>query len=213
MGSATLRQLAKSVSGAALLPITVEQYHEMMRTGILLEGSPTELIDGVIVLKDRGDRGGILMAGPRHTSAVGQLDFHLRAVAAHGFLCRNQSALTLGPTQEPEPDLAVVRGPRQHYFHRHPGPAETIVVVEVADASLSYDRTTKYAVYAAAAVPVYWIVNLVDEAVEIHSDPLPEERRYRTRSVARAGETLTLDLGPGQSLSIAVADIIPPAAT
>ena len=206
---ATPRELIKQTTGATIEPITVEQYHEMMRAGILLEGAPIELIDGMIVRKDRGDRGDEIMAGPRHSSAVGSLDFQLRAVESLGFHCRTQMAIALAPTQEPEPDLAVVRGSRKLFFQRHPSPEEIVAVIEVADSSLNYDRTTKQSLYAAAEIPLYWIVNLVGDILEIYSRPIAEERRYAERCELRSGEMASLEVAPGKAISVAVGEMFP----
>lgn len=203
--------LPRTSFGAIIEPITVDQYHEMMRTGILLEGSPIELIDGVVVRKDKGDRGSNSMAGPRHASAVLQLDFHLRGVEAFGFHCRNQSAASLAVRQEPEPDLAIVRGQRKDFFQCHPRPDEIAVALEVSDSSLKYDQTTKQRIYATANIPIYWIVNLVDNQLEVYTQPLPEEDRYGDKAVFHPAQTVTLELATGQVLSLAVGEMFPAA--
>ena len=85
---------------------------------------------------------------------------------------------------EPEPDVAVVRGDSRDYKDRHPEPSEIPLVVEVADSSLEFDRTTKQAIYASAKIPVYWIVNLIDRCLEVYSEP--KGGRYRKLRCSRS---------------------------
>jgi Uma2 family endonuclease len=79
--------------------------------------------------------------------------------------------LALGPASEPEPDIAVVTGSPHDYLHAHP--ATALLIVDVADASLTFDRTKKASVYARAGILDYWIVNLIDQVVEVHRNPEP----------------------------------------
>lgn len=105
----------------------------------------------------------------------------------------------------PEPDLAVVPGRRADYRARHPG--RPVLVVEVADASLRFDRRD-----ARAGVPEYWIVNVIDRVLEVHRDPLPDPAatygwRYRTLDRLDRGATVEPPALPGTR--VAVADLLP----
>jgi Uma2 family endonuclease len=105
----------------------------------------------------------------------------------------------------PEPDVAVVPGSVSDYDHRHPTAA--LLVVEVADSSLAQDRVTKRALYAAAGVREYWIVNLRDDRVEIFRAPEPESRRFGETRIGRRGERLSLVAFP--DVTVAVDDLLP----
>jgi Uma2 family endonuclease len=94
----------------------------------------------------------------------------------------------------PEPDVAVLPGRLDDYDQVHPRTA--LLVVEVADSSLKQDRLTKAAIYAAASVPEYWIVNIRGQQVEVHRDPHPEMRRYRTITIVPRGASITLHAFP-----------------
>jgi Uma2 family endonuclease len=205
----TLRERVKDSFGAAVFPITVDTYYSMMYSGKFIEGDSIELIDGMIVLKDRGDLGSQFTGGPRHASAVDQLNEVLGQVLSLGCLRRIQNPLTLGPTQVPEPDGAVIYGKRGDFVDRHLGPGEIALVVEVANTSLNYDRTTKQAVYAAAGSPNYWIVNLIDDILEVYSQPQIAERCYNQRSDNRPDQTISLELLPGKVFTFALADLFP----
>jgi len=210
--AATLIQRVKEDLGAAIFPITVDAYHSMMRSGILREGDPIELIDGIIVRKDRGDRGGELVQGTRHAAAISRLERILRPVEALGGFRRIQVPVTLAPTQEPEPDVSVILGKEDDFVARHPGPKDIAALVEVAHSSLNYDRTTKQAIYAAVRIPIYWIVNLVEGILEVYTQPRTDEPAYADRTDFRSGESVSLEVSPGQVLVVAVSELFPPTA-
>jgi hypothetical protein len=193
----------------AFVPLTVEQYHQMIAGGILREGEPIELIDGILIRKDRADRGGDPMShGPRHASGVKRLQRIFRKVEEWGFHLQSQLPVTLGSTQEPEPDLAVVRGHEEDFLQQHPGPADISALMEVADSSLSYDRTTKQALYAGANIPLYWIINLADRQIEVYQDPQPFLGQYRQRTDYPAGQKVNLTLGPGWDIEVMVDEMV-----
>jgi Uma2 family endonuclease len=118
---------------------------------------------------------------------------------------REQQALHVSRFSVPEPDVAVVPGQLRDYAHAHPRTA--LLVVEVADSSLAQNRLTKAAIYAAAGLPEYWIVNLRDGVVEVHRAPDPERALYQDRTVARAGDRLSLVAVP--DVDVAVTDLLP----
>ena len=195
---------------AMIEPLSVEQYHQMIATGILREGDSIELIDGILIRKDRADTGGDPMSyGVRHGFAVVGMQECLADVKGAGCHVRSQVPVTIGGTQEPEPDIGVIRGPRRAFADRHPGPADIVALIEVSDSSLTFDRTTKQRLYANAAIPIYWIVNLVDKQIEVYHDPLPGDGKYASRTDYQVGQVATLVLGPGAIIEVAVADVLP----
>jgi hypothetical protein len=135
-------------SQGPLFPVhrfTVDQYHRMIQTGILNEDDNVELIRGVIVPK--------MAKGDQHDTAIEHLDERLRPLLPATASLRCQCALTL-PDSEPEPDFAVCT-PARARQGKHPKPADTFVVIEVADTSVYGDRTTKLQLYAESGIPVY----------------------------------------------------------
>jgi len=202
------------VSGRApeLMTFTVEQYHQLTESGVLLEGSPVELIDGVIVRKDRRDaKGSIMNHGPQHASTLTQLFQHLdRGTDSAGCHVRCQLPVTLSSDTEPEPDLAIVSGKPPLFFNRHPGPSELLAVVEIAYSSRSYDQTTKQRLYAAANIAVYWIVNLSKNCVEIYEKPDPASAVYQSMTVVDANGVARMPCGDGNTLSVPLTDFLPP---
>ena len=208
MRPAILEQPA--LKGARIAPISIEQYHRMIETGILKDGAPIELIDGVLVYKDRSSRGEDNMTvGRRHRKIVTRFMDLAQLIRERGATLFVQSPISIVPDHEPEPDACIVRGTADDYDDRHPGPADVCCVLEVADSSLAYDQTTKLKLYAQAGIPQYVLVNLADLQIEVYAQPLPAESRYAQSSVLKAGQTLLLALDAGKRLEVPAARLLP----
>ncbi|MFV0444864.1 MAG: Uma2 family endonuclease [Planctomycetaceae bacterium] len=147
---------------------SVEKYHQMIESGIFTEDDRYELLDGWLVEQ--------MTKGPGHEFGSGELEDLLRPLLLAGWHLRNQAPITLA-NSEPEPDLSVVRGTRADYRDQHPQARDVALVVEVADATLRTDRL-KARIYAAAAIPEYWIVNLAERCVEVHRTPDPAVKTF-----------------------------------
>jgi Uma2 family endonuclease len=185
-----------------VVPLTIEQYHRMLEAGILEDGDPIELLDGFLVRKDRSGRGGSpVTVHPMHRVVVTRLGDLGSELERHGAHLQTQQPISLPPSQEPEPDGAIVRGRTEDYADRHPGPGDVLCVIEVADSSLRRDRTTKQRIYAAAGIPQYVIVNLQDQVIEVYEAPRPAEGRYGRTTTVERGATFDLHLGPDIRLS------------
>jgi Uma2 family endonuclease len=139
----------------------------------------------------------------QHAVVVSLAEAALRSAFGVGFYIRVQMPLALGDDSEPEPDVAVVLGSPRDYLAGHPSMA--LMVVEVADSSLHHDRRAKLPLYARFGIPEAILIDLLRPALEVHREPTPEG--YRSRTVHRRGDTLTLLALP--SLCLAVADLLP----
>ncbi len=179
---------------------TVDEYHRMIQSGILTEDDRVELLEGWIVPK--------MPHNPPHDSVLDQVQEALLKALPQGWRVRVQSAITTADS-EPEPDIVVAPGPASRYRTRHPGPADIVLLVEVADSTLANDRGMKAQLYARAGIVVYWIVNLVDAQVEVYTDPTGPDPspRYRQRSDHHPGDSLTFPAGAAQ-VTVAVADLL-----
>ena len=202
--------LQQMVAGRAPAPVSfsVDQLHRMLELGILPDGEPVELLDGILVKEERGG-GGSLVHGASHALAVTLLARFDRLLDPRRCHLRSQLPLTLSARDEPEPDAAVVLGPPTRYAREHPGPSQTTLVVEVADSSLEHDRTTKQRLYAASQIPHYWIVNLRDHQLETFRDPVSTKSTYASGRIYKPGEDVMVDL-EGMALKISVDEILPP---
>ena len=207
--STTLLDEWQSGTSPPLMPITVDQFHLMIDSGILHGGDPIELIDGLLVRKDRSARGENLMThNPRHALLISRLQRLLATLSeSAGLYLRIQLPVTLSEFNAPEPDIAVVRGTEEDYADRHPGPADLVLVIEVSDASVGTDRATKQRLYATAGVTQYWLVNLPESQVEVYEQPDSTSGKYAQQTISRPSQTLAWNLSPTQRLEINVTDL------
>lgn len=173
-------------------PFTVENYHRLAELGILGEDDRVELLDGQIVE--------MTPIGPDHAGCVDDLTHLLSRVAGASAIVRVQNPVILGQRWEPQPDLTLLRPRRGGYRTAHPGPADILLVIEVADASLQSDRDVKLPLYAAAGIPEAWLVDLAHDIIEVHRQPGPEG--YREVRTLRRGETLDALLVPTGAISV-----------
>lgn len=196
-------------------PLTVEQYESMNAVGILPDGVPIELLDGLLVWKDRAAAGADPMAiGTHHQLGVNKLSRLARQVEKWGCYLAVQGPVRIVPSSEPEPDAAVIRGKPEDYAERHPGPRDVYSVIEVADSSLARDRITKCRIYASAGVRQYVIVNLVERQVEIYSSPVARQGRYAGETIRKGNQIVGIlagptGTGPGKVVKIAAKDLLP----
>jgi Uma2 family endonuclease len=181
-----------------LVRLNVDQYAAMIPAGVIAEGAPIELLNGIMRWKNRAAAGEPLRTiGKRHEIAVNELHKLLTILLQHAHcFVQVQSPISLSPIDEPEPDLCVVLGSPRDERPRHPTPEEITLVVEVADSSLDYDCGEKLEAYALAGVPEYWVVNLIDRRVEVYRQPDPASGRYLDRTEHGVDETLSIPL-PG----------------
>jgi Uma2 family endonuclease len=153
---------------------SVEQFHRMIEGGVFGEGDRVELLEGLVLRK--------VTHNPAHDMVISLLQEQLTPLLPMGWILRIQSAVTLADS-EPEPDLALVRGPARRYGESHPTPREIALLIEVADSTLAYDREQKGRVYARARIPVYWIVNIPEARVEVSTQPRAgKSPKYRQRT-------------------------------
>jgi hypothetical protein len=206
--AASLKELVDTQ--AMFVPLTVDQYHGMIATGILPEGEPIELLDGFLVRKDRSRCGEDPMTvGHEHVLVLGKIGRLTAEIERLGCYLRIQQPITLQPDNEPEPDAAIALGTVEDYAGRHPVPGEITCLIEVADSSLQRDRITKQRIYADHAIPQYLIVNLVDGVIEEHRDPRPGTGRYGEVITIRAGEVLKIRIAGDQHMEIPAASLLP----
>jgi Uma2 family endonuclease len=172
---------------AATLPrrkFTREEYYRLAEAGILREEERTELIEGEIVT--------MVPIGPEHVAQTTELRERIQRLFGKGYHVREQSPLALDES-EPMPDLAVVKGKPADYKHAHPTYA--VLVIEVAQSSLPYDRTVKTSLYAKAGIPEYWIVDLEHRQLEVYREPIESPNSvfgytYRLRMQLQPSDTI-----------------------
>jgi Uma2 family endonuclease len=180
----------------SIVGLTVEQYHRMIEEGILESGTPIELLDGVLVRKDRAKAGEDPMTiGNEHRWAVENLKRVLEGVERHAHHLESQQAITLPPFGEPEPDGAIVRGTIDDYLNAKPTGEDISCVIEVADNSLNRDRVTKQRIYADAGIPQYVIVNLIEKVIEVYERPAVGTGKYEPARRMRGDDLVAFRVG------------------
>lgn len=148
-----------------ILRLSIEQYHAIIQAGILTDDDSVELLEGWLVFK--------MPKNPPHRATTRLVRTALENILPAGWYVDSQEPITLS-NSEPEPDIVVVRGDTRQYLDRHPGAEDIALIIEVSDTTLQRDRTVKKGIYARAGISIYWILNLVEEQVEVYSQPLVE---------------------------------------
>ena len=180
--------------------LSVTEYHKMGEIGIFGEDERVELIDGVIRKMSP--------KGSKHTASVRRLTNLLPRLLHGRTLVSIQDPILLNDDTEPEPDVAVIKLRDDAYVESHPRPDDVLLLIEVADTSLEYDKEIKLPRYADAGIPEVWIVNLVENVIEVYREPFVAfgMGRYRIRMEFVEGDTLTPQSFP--DLKIAVSDVL-----
>jgi Uma2 family endonuclease len=145
---------------------TVAKFYRMARAGILNPNHRYELIEGEIIR--------MIPPGPEHCLSVDSLVEYLSDVVRGKYHLRCQGSVQLSNISEPLPDFAILKKQPEVYRKRQPGPADTLLLIEVSDSTLSYDKNRKAAVYAAAGIVEYWIVNLRKKCLHVMRKPSKE---------------------------------------
>ena len=167
---------------------TVDEYERLGRVGILGEDEHIELIEGQIVEMNP--------IGPGHIWSVNRLTqvFARRA----DVVVSVQNPIRLDARSQPEPDLVVLRADAAQ--DRTPAPPDALLVIEVADTSLEYDRATKGPLYARAGIPELWIVDVPGQRIEVHREPSPDG--YRLVRLFVRGERLAPQFAPDLQIEV-----------
>jgi len=177
---------------------TVDEWDELGRLGFFHEEARVELIEGEII--------DMPPIGDRHAACVAHLNRLAVTTTGDGAVVWVQNPIRPSYYSEPEPDLALLAYRDDFYASGKPRPVDTLLVVEVANSTLAFDRDRKGPMYAKAGIPEYWIVDVAHDVVLVFSDPDPDG--YRTSSIARPGDVLVPRALP--EVAFAVADILGP---
>ena len=176
---------------------TVAEYYRMAEVGILHHTERVELLDGEIIV--------MAPMGERHANGVRRIDRALHRALGDMAIISVQCPLRLDDYSEPEPDVALLRF-REDGYITHPGPADVLVVMEVSDSTLDFDREVKSKRYAAAGIPEMWVMNLPGDCLDRLDQPGPAG--YARHTVFRRGDKISPAALP--DLEFAVEDLLPP---
>ena len=172
------------------------EFERMGEAGVFTKDARLELIEGEIIEMSP--------IGSRHAACVKFLSRFLNRVIGDIALVSTQDPIRLNDFSQPQPDIALLRLRVDFYRDAHPAPADVLLIIEVADTTLAYDRQIKVPLYAQAGIQETWIVNLTEEQVEIYSGLA--NGAYQTTVILRRGDEARAHTIA--ALSVAVADVL-----
>lgn len=174
----------------------VDEYYRMTDAGILSPDDRVELIEGEVIRMSP--------IGKLHASCVNRITSLFTELVGRRAIVSVQNPVRLNDFSEPQPDTTVLKRRDDFYASREPGPADVLLIVEVADTSASYDRAVKIPLYAQAGIPEVWLADLSGDFVGVFASPV--NGRYQNVREARRGETLTLHSLP--EITIIIDDLL-----
>jgi Uma2 family endonuclease len=174
----------------------IAEYYKMAAAGVFTEDDRVELIEGEIVEMNP--------IGSRHAACVGRLTKFLGQLAGGEAIVWVRNPVQVSDYSEPLPDVALLKRRDDFYAQANPRPSDVLLIIEVADSSVEYDRNIKMPLYARAGIPEVWLVNLPKETVEIYTEP--REGDYREIQLVKRGEPLAAKSIP--NLTIDSGDIL-----
>jgi len=172
---------------------TVEEYHRLAESGVLQEDERVELLNGQII--------DMMPIGPFHGGSVNWFAEIFHDLSHRRWITSTQNPVRLGPHDEPQPDLLLLRPRADFYRAQHPGPTDVYLLVEVSDSTLLIDRAEKLPVYARAGISEVWIVNLPERMVEVYRTPV--NGSYTEAQKVRPGEPLAPAAFPDAAIDTA----------
>ncbi|HLZ07015.1 MAG TPA: Uma2 family endonuclease [Chloroflexota bacterium] len=175
---------------------TVDDYHRMGETGILRAGERVELIEGEILK--------MTPIGTAHLMHVLRLSDQLNGNYRDVTLVEVQNPVRLSDNTEPEPDIVLLTRRDDYYGKGIPGPSDVLLLIEVSDSSLSYDRNVKVPIYARAGIPEVWLLDVEAKVLTSYRDPSPSG--YQVTLDFRHGDVIAPIAFPDRP--IALADLI-----
>ncbi len=158
----------------------VEDFRRMTEAGILPEESGWEIIDGYLIDK--------MSIGSKHASTVKKLNRKLTLMFEDKAIISVQDPIYINEYNEPEPDIALLKPRKDFYEESHPTPQDVLLIIEVSNSTIEYDRAIKKTLYAEAGIKEFWLINLKENTIECYSSP--KNGNYRLAEILEAGEII-----------------------
>ena len=153
--------------------LAVHDYHRMGETGVFPPGCRVELIEGEVI--------DMVPIGSRHAAVVAKLTALFFQAVSGRVIVWAQNPIRLGDFSEPEPDIALVRPRDDFYALAHPRADDALLIIEVADSSLNYDRRIKIPLYARHGIPEVWLVDIEGRSLSVLRSPTAEGYEHENR--------------------------------
>ena len=178
--------------------MTRVRYDRLIDVGIFGSEDRVELLDGLLVVREP--------QGRRHAAVVVLVRAALEKAFGPAYHVREEKPIALDEQSEPEPDVVVVPGQPRDYLDAHP--SRPVLLVEVAETSLAIDRLRRGGLYARAGIADYWVVNLIDEVLEVYREPIQEPLgqgswKYRSVRLLRRNAVVTPLAAPRARIRLA----------
>lgn len=174
------------------LRFTVDDYYRMIDLGMIKDVERAEIIEGELVKK--------MPIGNRYAAGVKRLDELLRDELGKSVTYSVQDPITLDEFNEPQPDIALLTRREDFYGGKRPMAEDVLLLIEVSDSTLDYDRNRKIPLYAKHEIPEVWLINLLKGTIEIHSQP--GDYSFNIVKIFRRGETVQSETLPDLSLEV-----------
>ena len=174
------------------LRFSVDEYYKMIELGMLKDYEKAEIIEGELIKN--------MPIGNRHASCVEKLNEILRDELGKSVSLRSQQPVRFDDFNEPQPDLAILERREDFYSQITPVPNNVLILIEVSDTTLKYDRDVKLPLYAEAEIQEVWIINLQSNIVELHQRP--SNGLYQFVKIFNRGETVQSEVLPNLTLSV-----------
>jgi Uma2 family endonuclease len=171
---------------------SVGDYYRMAEAGLFSEGQHVELIEGEVIEMSP--------IGSIHQGCTDELSSLIRDKIRRAAIVRVQGPIHINDYSEPQPDIALLKPRRDYYRRSHPKPEDVLLIIEIADTSVLYDRNVKLPLYASAGIPEAWLIVLPKDFIEVHSEP--KNGKYQKVQRLRRGKVLKSPTVPGRSLKV-----------
>jgi Uma2 family endonuclease len=193
LAAATHQQLLLPPTSDGRVRVTRKGYWRMIESGLFGSDPRIELVDGEVLVMSP--------IGPWHGALFSRLNWFFIKNLPDSIACSPQLPIVIEDHSEPEPDIALIRHRDDDYKHAHPSPEDVLLLVEVAQSSLSIDLGKKLRVYAAAGIPEYWVVDAVQNVVIVHRHPAASE--YQNVQILATGSIIAPLAAPDCQLELA----------
>jgi Uma2 family endonuclease len=176
----------------AKVQFTVKQYHKMNAAGIFTEDDRVELVKGEIIKMSP--------IGTRHTACVKRLVDFITRLLQQAIIISVQDPILLNDLSEPQPDIALLKRRADFYETGHPQPQDILLLIEVADSSIDYDRDVKIPLYAESGILEVWLVDINQQVITVYRQPTPTG--YKDIKTLTRNEKLSIQVFPEFTLNV-----------
>ncbi|QLE58822.1 Uma2 family endonuclease [Nostoc sp. TCL26-01] len=176
---------------------SLEEYRKLTDLGFFHEDDHIELINGELIQ--------MASKGTAHATCLRKLLKELPGIIRDRATLQSQAPITIPPNSEPEPDFAIIKNRSDDYLSAHPSPADVLLVMEIADSSLTYDQDIKIPLYAQAGISDYWIFNLFDNYLECYGEPYQDSQGkygYANKRIVLPNQLIALPCFPHLSVDL-----------